>query len=226
VTVSAAAVITAAAPAYAHDVLHTVSIGPVGWHSQTWSDQDAARVQQQGMDLGSHRSGRQYVDEFVGYRSKTWWQFSTSDSQFVQMLSAISELEPVQSLSGCSHQQGSPSANTNWRFYIRDLLSCGAFKVTGHAHVDGTAVLVLTASTRLTKSTVLATRPGEPHHALSETLLVNATSYLPVRLSWNEATGAHQVLASTDFHWLRPTVTNLASLTITIPPGFHRVSHP
>ena len=178
------------------------------------------------MDLGSHQSGRRYVDQFVGYRSKTWWQFSTSDPEFIQMLSTISDLQPAQSLSGCSHQQGSPTAETNWRFYIRNLLSCGAFKLTGHARVDGTAVLVLTASTRVTRSTVLATRPGETYGAVSETLLVNAANYLPARLSWSEANGSHQVLASTDFQWLRPTAANRASLTIPIPPGFHRVSKP
>jgi hypothetical protein len=54
-------------------------------------------------------------------------------------------------------------------------------------------------------------------------LLVNATTYLPVRLSWSAGNGSRRTTVRTDLQWLPPTPAHLAKLTIPIPPGFHRI---
>jgi hypothetical protein len=82
---------------------------------------------------------------------------------------------------------------------IKSGLQCGAFQLAGHQQVDGTDTIKLTAIVE-----------GKP----AFTLLVDARTYLPVQLT---ADGAVM-----QFRWLSPTQANLAQLTGTIPPGFHR----
>ncbi|HEY1917044.1 MAG TPA: hypothetical protein VGH27_15850 [Streptosporangiaceae bacterium] len=52
---------------------------------------------------------------------------------------------------------------------------------------------------------------------------MNATTYLPVRLSWSAGNGSRRTTVRTDLQWLPPTPAHLAKLTIPIPPGFHRI---
>ncbi len=79
-------------------------------------------------------------------------------------------------------------------------LRCGAFHVAGHQRVDGVDTIKLTGSSYRGKPTI--------------TLWVDARTYLPV-----QGTGEGTVM---QFRWLPPTQANLAQLTGTIPPGFHR----
>jgi hypothetical protein len=82
---------------------------------------------------------------------------------------------------------------------IESGLRCGAFHVAGHQRVDGIDTIKLTG--------IVDGRPAF-------TLWVDARTYLPVQL-----TGGKEVM---QFRWLPPTQANLAQLTGTIPPGFHR----
>jgi hypothetical protein len=82
---------------------------------------------------------------------------------------------------------------------IESGLRCGAFHVDGHQRVDGIDTIKLTGIS-----------DGRP----AFTLWVDARTYLPVQM-----TGDRLAL---QFRWLPPTQANLAQLTGTIPPGFHR----
>ncbi|MGH3151035.1 MAG: hypothetical protein ACRDOB_09930 [Streptosporangiaceae bacterium] len=82
---------------------------------------------------------------------------------------------------------------------IESGLRCGAFRVAGHQRVDGTDTIELTAI-----------YDGKPLF----TLWVDASTYLPVQLTAQQE--------EMQFRWLPPTQANLAQLTGTIPPGFHR----
>ena len=60
---------------------------------------------------------------------------------------------------------------------------------------------------------------------------MNPTTYLPVRIVSATSTfggprASTRNAAVTDVRWLRPTAGNTARATVTIPPGFHRVSSP
>jgi hypothetical protein len=177
------------------DVLHTVSTDPGGRYSQAWYTQDAARIVEPVIDAGYHRSGAAYVNEFVNYQKKTWSESKASHPGLGIVMATQR---------GCHQPVTSSLAEFNWRSYIREMLGCGAFKVTRHTP----AVLVLTESTGFT----------------TETLQVSPATYLPVRMSWSFQGPLRQWNEHTDFWWLPPTAANLAHLTITIPPGFHRVS--
>jgi hypothetical protein len=85
---------------------------------------------------------------------------------------------------------------------IKSGLRCGVFRVTGHQRVDGIDTIKLTGSS--------------DHGSPTVTLWVNSHTYLPV-----QGTGFGTTMK---FRWLPPTQANLAQLTGTIPPGFHRGS--
>jgi hypothetical protein len=82
---------------------------------------------------------------------------------------------------------------------IESGLRCGAFQVAGHQRADGTDTIKLTG--------IVEGRPAF-------TLWVDARTYLPVQLTGDGV--------AMQFRWLPPTHANLAQLTGTIPPGFHR----
>jgi hypothetical protein len=82
---------------------------------------------------------------------------------------------------------------------IESGLRCCAFQLAGHQQVDGIDTIKLTG--------IVDGRPAF-------TLWVDARTYLPV-----QTTGDGVVM---QFRWLPPTQANLAKLTGTIPPGFHR----
>jgi hypothetical protein len=202
-----------AAPARADDVIHTVTTWPrFAEVVQGWYAQDAARVVQPRLTYGWHRSGTKYVIEYVNDRTRTWQQSPISD--LPTFLPPISETGFGESLAGCHLPNDSSYLKSNWRSYIRDVLGCGAFKVTGHTRINGTAVIVLARSTRL----------GEGSHGVTvvRVLEVNAATYLPVRLDFSTQMGSGRIFSlQTDFQWLPPTATNRAYLAISIPPGFH-----
>ena len=85
--------------------------------------------------------------------------------------------------------------------------SAGTF-APGRQHVDGVEAIELTG------------RPGSP---ISETIWVNPSTYLPVRVVVNSPFGPRQ---TADITWLPPTAQNLAYLTVPIPAGFRPVPLP
>lgn len=200
-----------AAPSLADDVIHTVTTqAGLARPIQGWYAQDAARVVQPRLTYGWHRSGPTYVIEYVNYRTRTWQQSPISD--LPTFLAPISDTGFGESLTGCHLPSDSSFLKSNWRSYIRDVLGCGAFKVTGHTRIGGTAVIVLTRSTRV----------GEASQSFTvvRVLEVNAATYLPVRLDFRSQMGSRIVSQQNDFQWLPPTAANRAYLAISIPPGF------
>lgn len=87
---------------------------------------------------------------------------------------------------------------------IESGLRCGAFHVVGYQRVDGIDAIKLTGIS----GHGIALTDG------SFTLWVDSRTYLPVQMAGDG------VLMQ--FRWLPPTQANLAKLTGTIPPGFHR----
>jgi hypothetical protein len=110
---------------------------------------------------------------------------------------------------------GAKSA-ADWKKIIVTGLYCGAFTVDGRQWVDGVDAIRLTGHKT----------------AAHTTIWVDASSYLPVRLTDQVhivRVGDKKETAATltiDFRWLPPTRANLKELTAPIPPGFHQVSGP
>ena len=117
----------------------------------------------------------------------------------------------------------------NWPAYLRQALSCGLFKVTGHAQVNGARAIKLTGST--TDNTFWKQLPqgeGRGPFRVDATLYVNQKTYLPVLAVWKNRTHYRdgRSLDGTireDFTALPPTAGNIAKANVTIPAGFHRV---
>jgi hypothetical protein len=89
---------------------------------------------------------------------------------------------------------------------IRTALSCGKLKVAGNGDIDGIRCIKLV----------------EQETGITLTYWVSRSAYLPVRLvtQYTQWPGSEQ----DDFSWLPPTAANLALATVTIPPGYTRVT--
>jgi hypothetical protein len=85
---------------------------------------------------------------------------------------------------------------------IRAALACGGLKITGRGEVDGTPVIRMAGTLRLTKYPLAVD--------------VSPATYLPVRLQFGDL--------RFDYRWLSPTPANLAKLTAHIPSNFRRVA--
>lgn len=94
--------------------------------------------------------------------------------------------------------QSLPSEFPSWRASIAKALSCGLFHLGGRQYVDGVDTMTLL---------------GRPQYGALETLWVDPSTYLPVRLSVRFLSGPDrgQQLV-TDFRFLPPTRANLAAL--------------
>ena len=135
------------------------------------------------------------------------------------------------STTGALEMGGPPPATSNWPAFIHATLACGAATVTGHARIDGVETLEITGS-------VTVKLPPDQAKAYREkwlwdrwTLYVNATTYLPVRLSGSESTYGGPAPSTystsvTDMQWLPPTAANIAQSLVTVPTGFQQVSSP
>ena len=108
----------------------------------------------------------------------------------------------------------SPSASslpTTVATALRTAVSCGTLTVAGRQTVDGTNTIKLTS------------RAGSP---LAETIWVDPSTYLPVRVVVRSPYGPPGLQQTADFTWLPPTAQNLAKLTVPVPAGFREVSLP
>jgi hypothetical protein len=90
---------------------------------------------------------------------------------------------------------------------LRTAVSCGTLAVAGRQRVDGIEAIELTS------------RPGS---LISETIWVNPSTYLPVRVAVS-APGSPLPAETANITWLPPTAQNLAKLTVPIPAGFRQV---
>jgi len=93
---------------------------------------------------------------------------------------------------------------------LRTAVSCGTLTEAGRQEVDGIEAIKLVS------------KPSSP---ISETIWVDPSSYLPVRVVAGSALSP-ALKQTADITWLPPTAQNLARLTVPIPAGFRHVSFP
>ena len=183
--------------------------GPGYYPTDTWASYGRTRSEiftQAGQlvsDYGNAitRTTREAVQ--VDYQNKTWWRSVGSGRRISR--------RPVQFKWTCSNSQptdiiGDPS---DMVAQLRTALSCGELKAVGTGTVDGVTAVNLAGNAG-----------GD-----AVTYWVNATTYLPVRVTtiWY---GKPPVMQD-DLQWLLPTAANLAKLNVPIPPaGFTRVPPP
>jgi hypothetical protein len=147
---------------------------------------------------------------WIDYQQRSWERFTIAPSG------------PAPRLSLCGAPGAlllAPSATpADWKAVIDSGLRCGLFHVAGHQRVDGVDAIKLTGSADKSGIMLWASSGGG-----SITIWLDSHTYLPVQLAGTEATnGPKPATALIHFRWLPPTRANLAQLTGTIPPGFHR----
>jgi hypothetical protein len=117
----------------------------------------------------------------------------------------------------------------DWAPYLRQALSCGMFKVTGHAWIGGVRTIRLTGSQ--SDPHFWGGLPGAAGHGpmrVGVTLYVNPATYLPVLVVWHNSShwrsgkAMHGTVRDT-IGLLPPTPANKAKAEVTIPAGFRRV---
>jgi hypothetical protein len=145
---------------------------------------------------------------WVDYQQRSWERFG------------IAPAGPPPRLSVCGKPGAlmtAPDATpADWKLVIGAGLRCGLFHLAGHQRVDGIDAIKLTSGED--SGIMLWASP-----AGGITLWLDPRTYLPVQLAGTEAAaGPKPATVVIQFRWLPPTRANLAQLTGTIPPGFHR----
>jgi hypothetical protein len=135
----------------------------------------------------------------VNHVDKTWWRENLDASSSPPLAAA------PKSLCGTSTGPGDlDKIGTDLAKVTRQALSCGRFVVAGVQRVDGVRALKLK-------------RPGSGF--VTVVLWIDPVTFLPVRSVLT--TGPAMIQA--DLRWLRPTPGNLATLTVPVPAGYHRL---
>jgi hypothetical protein len=150
----------------------------------------------------------------VDYRRHEW--YATGDGGFI----------PNQCPVGLDIAESNP---VDWPPFIQQALSCGEFRIAGHALVNGKETIKITGSQ--TSPNWWARVPhaeGRGALQVDATLYVDPSTYLPVRVLWSNVTHWRdgrplRGLVSEDIRWLSPTPANVAKASVTIPGGFRRV---
>jgi hypothetical protein len=134
----------------------------------------------------------------VDYTSRTWWH------------SALQLSLPAARQNACQDAfLPAPVGTTmDWAAQIRTALSCGHFQMAGHERIGATDAIKLVSA-----------KVNGPY---TETLWVDPSTYLPVRVFWNwldpRAQGPGTLTG--DFRWVKPTQDNLGLLRVPVPSGF------
>jgi hypothetical protein len=116
-----------------------------------------------------------------------------------------------------------------WPAYVRQALSCGLFKVAGHAQIHGVRAIKLTGSTTNWHFWSQLPHPeGRGPFRVDATLYVNPTTYLPTLVIWNNRTHYRdgRPLDGTvrqEITALPATLGNIAKANVTVPAGFRKV---
>jgi hypothetical protein len=116
----------------------------------------------------------------------------------------------------------------DWPSYLRQALSCGEFRYSGQATVDGRAAIKLTASVRGPSSWAEGPHPDRAWPHVDAALYVDPSTYVPLQVMWsNTGQSADSVRARgtirEDVSLLQPTPANIAKATVSVPAGFRRV---
>jgi hypothetical protein len=144
---------------------------------------------------------------------KTWWHSSVP----IHMRGRpVPIWLPPQTCPAAALPSPSGSPGSNWPAEIRLALRCGQYHVAGTALIDGVSTIKVVPRYQ---------RPPHGAHVISQVLWVSRSTYLPVRVrwSWPRAHGLSRGSLTGDFTWLAPTGANLASLRVTIPPGYRQL---
>jgi hypothetical protein len=115
----------------------------------------------------------------------------------------------------------------DWPSYLRQALSCGEFRYSGQATVDGRSAIKLTASVRGPSSWANGPHPDRSWPHVDAALYVDPSTYVPVRVMWsNTGQSPGSVPArgtiSEDITLLPPTPANIAKATVSVPASFRR----
>jgi hypothetical protein len=136
------------------------------------------------------------------YTSRTWWHSSLQ-------LSLPAAAGPTACAS--AFLPAPVGTTLDWAAAIRTALSCGHFQVAGHEQVGPVNAIKLVSA-----------KVNGPY---KETLWVDPSTYLPVRVTWNwldpRAQGPGTLTG--DFRWVQPTQANLGALQVAVPDGFRQV---
>ncbi len=136
------------------------------------------------------------------YTSRTWWRSSLR-------LSLPAAAGPTACAS--AFLPAPVGTTLDWAAAIRTALSCGHFQLAGHEQAGPVSAIKLVSA-----------KVNGPY---TETLWVDPSTYLPVRVTWNwldpRAQGPGTLTG--DFRWVRPTQANLGALRVTVPDGFKPV---
>jgi hypothetical protein len=221
------------APVQVGDVIYTASSstsgrpgGPV--ESQGWYTQGAARSLtswggKPRYELALRWSARSFTLWSVIYRSKIWFR----QPWYTPHTLPVADVEmafPLEStMAACRAARSVPDLKFTWQAYISAMLACHFFRVTGHGQAGGHHAIELTGHLGPSRTSGVA---------VTETLWVNAATYLPAELTWRMTalgkakpwSGGAVLTVRTAFGWLPPTRANLAKLNVVIPPGFTRTS--
>jgi hypothetical protein len=190
--------------------------GPTASQENIWSYR--GRLREQGLDAAGRPvfdassttvqspAGSRTVMNVSGtgadYTSRTWWRSSLRLSRPAaagRTACAAAFLPP-------------PVGSTlDWAAAIRTALSCGHFQLAGHEQLGPVSAIKLVSA-----------KVNGPY---TETLWVDPSTYLPVRITWNwldpRAQGPGTLTG--DFRWVEPTQDNLGALQVRVPGGFRQV---
>jgi hypothetical protein len=147
---------------------------------------------------------RTITGDGVDYADRTWWH------AVIREQIGASGPAPL----SCSQVFLPPAVGSpvDWAAQIREARACGTYRVVGHQQVDGVNAIKLVS--------VMAESGPVP---LSQTIWVDPTTYLPVRVATTSLTSPSYSVVG-DFRWLQPTTVNLAELQVTVPAGFTKVA--
>jgi hypothetical protein len=209
----------------ATDVLHATVVtefhGTVDRMSG-WSDARASRTLEtlssgrRQLAVGYLERDGQLTMVVIDYPAKTWEEQRLRSGRVALSPVPVFVLGPrgfplIWMPGSCARVAPRPRlADYGLATFVRQMLSCGGLKVTGHGKVDGEAAIKLvTAGLGLVPS-------------LQATLWVSRASYLPLRLTYGSLSSDEYYRV--DFRWLPATPANLARANILpAPAGFRQV---
>ncbi len=218
----------------------TTTVTPVYGGKTTTSTAEEWSYGDRWRSVTNPRAGRPVYDEgfstssvytLVNYKQRTWARQAglgrpakpSSGTHGCRQVSAAGPLlfQPSLPATGVSAKPGParPFSANSLLTVARTLhaaVSCGTLDVAGRQHIDGITAIKLTSG------------GGSP---IAETIWVNPSTYLPVRVVIRSFPHHSLVLnnklvlqQTADFSWLPPTPQNLAKLNVPIPGGFRHVT--
>lgn len=168
-----------------------------------WRVKTLTRDGRPATDTETYDTPSRYLIFQVDYTNRTWWRWV-----------GPGDVTPGQEPAHWSCSRGAPITYTtsarDMTDELRTAMSCGWLKDTGTGEVDGVRAIRLTG-------------PGTgTGGSIATTIWVNASTYLPVRITTIWPT----YVVQEDTQWLPPTPANLATMVPAVPAGFKHVPRP